>query len=140
MAGILAARNVIVVPTLVLHETFSRLDDLTELIRKDIEFLGAQDERWVRINTILTSDASAERGEEVFRAATPERTCTDCHGQNGEGDIGPNFEQVFAQKTEWEALYTIINGRGAMPAWGEVLDDQQLADVMAYLRTNFGPQ
>ena len=119
---------------------FSRLDDLTELIRKDIEFLGAQDERWVRINTILTSDASAERGEEVFRAATPERTCTDCHGQNGEGDIGPNFEQVFAQKTEWEALYTIINGRGAMPAWGEVLDDQQLADVMAYLRTNFGPQ
>src|SRR5690606_25513785 len=85
---------------------FSRLDDLTELVRAEIEFTGAQDPRWVRINTILNAqDTDVARGEQVFRAASESETCTDCHGDNGEGGFGPNLSQVFAQKTDWQVLH-----------------------------------
>ena len=119
---------------------FSRLDDLTELIRREVEHRGASDERWVRLNDLLIAEGDAERGEAVFRAATPEQTCTECHGENGEGGRGPAYEQVFASKTDWQLLSTIIAGRGEMPAWGELLTDAQLADLFAYLKLSFAAE
>lgn len=116
---------------------FSRLDDLTELVRSEVEFNSAADPRFARINAISLLEGDVEAGEAVFRGASPEQTCTDCHGQNGEGGFGPSYDQVFAQKTDWQVMLTILGGRGAMPAWGEKLSDQQLADLMAFLRTNF---
>ncbi len=119
---------------------FSRLDDLTELVRSEVDFKGASDPSYTRVKAISALQGDVEAGEAVFRAATPNETCTNCHGQNGEGGFGPNYEQVFAQKTEWQIMLTILGGRGAMPAWGEKLTDQQLADLMAFLRTNFSQQ
>lgn len=117
---------------------FSRLDDLTELIRTEVEFSGAQDERWVRIDSILKREGDATRGAELFAAASAEQACTDCHGAQGEGASGPAFDQLFHQRTDWQMMHTIINGRANMPAWGERLSDEDLADVFAYLRTTFG--
>jgi mono/diheme cytochrome c family protein len=116
---------------------FSRLDDLSELLRTEVEYQGARDARWTRMNAILQGDGSVERGEEVFRNATDSETCTDCHGADGQGDIGPSFAQRFAQKTDWQLLHTILEGRGAMPAWGERLSNEELTDLFAYLRANF---
>ena len=116
---------------------FSRLDDLTELIRTEVEFAGSQDPEWVRQNTILAAQGDVAAGEEIFRNTTAERACADCHGDNGEGGQGPAFEAVFAQKTAWQALNTVINGRGNMPAWGEELTDQQLTDLFTYLTTTY---
>ena len=118
---------------------FSRLDDLTELVRSEVDFKGAADPRYSRIKAISLLEGDTAAGEEVFRAATPEETCTNCHGQNGEGGFGPSYDQVFASKTEWQIMLTILDGRGAMPAWGDKLSDQQLADLMAFLRTSFAP-
>lgn len=119
---------------------FSRMDDLTELIRTEVEFHGAQDEEWRRRRDILADEGDLEAGEDVFRNTTEEQACTDCHGENGEGDFGPAFEQRFAQKTEWQLLDTVINGRGSMPAWGESLTDQELTDLFAFLRENFATE
>jgi mono/diheme cytochrome c family protein len=124
---------------------FSRLDDLTTLIRKEVEFKGSQDPRWVRVDDIVLDSqdpavSDTIRGEEVFRKSSDEESCTDCHGDQGQGDFGPAYEQLFAQKTDWELLNTIIEGRGDMPAWGEILTDAQMADLLAYLRGTFAPQ
>jgi mono/diheme cytochrome c family protein len=32
----------------------------------------------------------------------------------------------------------VINGRKAMPAFGDMLSDEQIASVVNYIRTNFG--
>lgn len=116
---------------------FSRMDDLTELIRKEVEFENVTDARWDRLQAILGGEGNVEAGEAVFRGASPEQACTDCHGEQGEGGFGPNLESRFASKTEWELLNTVLVGRGGMPAWGESLTDQQLTDLVAYLRANF---
>jgi mono/diheme cytochrome c family protein len=116
---------------------FSRLDDLTELIRSEVEFAGARDERWTRMNGILSAEGDAAAGREVFANTTPEESCVDCHGDEGKGGFGPDLEQVFAAKTEWQALHTVINGRASMPGWGERLTDQQLTDLFTYLSTTF---
>ncbi len=116
---------------------FSRLDDLTELVRTEVEFAGSSDPKWLRINTILAAPGDATAGEEVFRNTTADQRCTDCHGDTGEGGIGANLPLVFAQKTSWQLLHTVINGRGSMPAWGETLTDQQLTDLFAYLTKTF---
>lgn len=116
---------------------FSRLDDLTELIRSEVDYKGAADPRYTRINAVNALSGDTAAGEQVFRAASETETCTDCHGSNGEGGFGPAYHQVFATKTEWQILLTILEGRGAMPAWGDKLSDQQLADLMAFLRTSY---
>ncbi len=119
---------------------FSRLDDLTELIRREVENKGAQDDRWVRINALINGAGDVTKGEAVFRAASDSETCTDCHGEGGLGDIGPNLTQVFTRKTEWQLIHTILNGRGDMPAWGEILTDGKLTDLFAYLRTTLADE
>lgn len=116
---------------------FSRLDDLTELIRSEVDFKGASDPRYARINAINQLQGDTAAGEQVFRSTSETQSCTNCHGQNGEGGIGPSYDQVFASKTEWQIMLTILEGRGSMPAWGEKLSDQQMADLMAFLRTSF---
>lgn len=116
---------------------FSRLDDLTELIRSEVEFAGSRDPAWLRQNSILAAEGDPVAGEDVFRNTSEDRSCTDCHGESGEGGQGPNLEGVFASKTTWQALNTVINGRGQMPAWGETLTDQQLTDLFAYLTQTF---
>lgn len=116
---------------------FSRMDDLTELMRKEVEFENVTDGRWGRLDGIVRGEGDVAAGEAVFRAATETQTCTDCHGDQGEGGFGPNLESRFAAKTQWELLYTIVEGRADMPAWGEQLTDQQLTDLMAYLSATF---
>jgi mono/diheme cytochrome c family protein len=116
---------------------FSRMDDLTELIRKEVEFENVTDGRWDRLGGILGGEGDVAAGELVFRETDESQACTDCHGEQGEGGFGPNLESRFAQKTDWELLYTVIEGRGGMPAWGEGLTDEQLTDLMAYLRATF---
>lgn len=116
---------------------FSRLDDLTELVRKEVEFRGAQDERWVRIDSILSGEGDATAGAQVFAAASEDETCADCHGDAGEGGIGPPLEGRFASKTEWALLGTILGGRGDMPSWNDRLSDEQLTDLFAWLRDQF---
>ncbi len=117
---------------------FSRIDDLTELMRTEVEFRGTQDERWRRIDGIVGGSGDAEAGAQIFRETTADEQCAECHGDDGRGGFGPDLAQAFTQKTAWQLALTVLDGRGSMPAWGERLDDAQLTDLFAFLRGEFG--
>ena len=118
---------------------FSRMDDLTELMRTEIEYQGSRDDGWRRQQAILSLEGDAERGAALFAQTSETQACAGCHGEDGLGDFGPSFEQLFAQKTSWQMLNTVLYGRGPMPAWGETLTDQELADLFAFLGEEFDP-
>ena len=76
----------------------------------------------------LEGDASA--GEEIFAA----NGCGSCHtleAAGTSGNVGPNLDE--AQPSFEVAVDTITHGAGAMPAFEGQLEDQQIADVAAYV-------
>lgn len=74
-------------------------------------------------------DATA--GKEIFV-----QKCAVCHGQDGKGVVQgtPNFTSPDFERSAVPAqlFQTITNGKGAMPAWGSVLDEQQRWNVLFY--------
>ncbi len=64
--------------------------------------------------------------------------CAGCHGSNGQGVLpgAPNFARgQRLMRTDRELVSSLRNGRNAMPAYLGVLDEAQMYDVIAYLRT-----
>ncbi len=64
--------------------------------------------------------------------------CQACHGAGGEGLMAgtPNFargESLFL--TDQELASVIRAGKGVMPGFGGLLSDDDIANVVAYLRT-----
>ncbi len=93
-------------------------------------------------NPIAFSDASVAEGQTIYAA-----NCAVCHGENGRGD-GPTaaslamspadlHESHVQDLTDGALFYVITNGRSGtpMPAWEEVLDEDQRWNVVNYLRT-----
>lgn len=89
------------------------------------------------------NDVVSARGAVVFSTY-----CVLCHGQSGKGDgraaslqhVPPSDLSKSSRNVEYRLR--IISGGGAsmnrsdsMPAWGEVLTSQQIADVAAYIVT-----
>ena len=66
------------------------------------------------------------RGETVFST-----TCASCHGQNGEGGIGPRLQGLAITIARVKAQ--IDAGGGAMP--GGLVKGGDEADVLAYVAT-----
>ena len=98
------------------------------------------------------------RGSAVYEA-----NCAVCHGANGEGE--PNWKVQNDDLTypapphdetghTWhhadELLFEIVRDGGSqldsstfrsrMPAWGEVLSDEEIQAVIIYLKTLWGPE
>ncbi|HWG57199.1 MAG TPA: cytochrome c [Gaiellaceae bacterium] len=75
-------------------------------------------------------EGNPEAGAEVFAA----NGCGGCHtyGPAGsEGNVGPNLDE---SGTDYEtAVQFVTNGAGAMPAFRDSLEPQQIADVAAYV-------
>jgi len=68
--------------------------------------------------------------------------CRDCHMTGGKGAIGAGAYPALANNAKLaEAGYPIavvIGGQKAMPEFGPMLSDEQVADVINYVRTHFG--
>lgn len=77
----------------------------------------------------LTGDATA--GAEVYATS-----CAACHGASGEGGTGPALTDEVPGKSNAEIEEVVLNGEGSMPAIS--LGDQDLADLLVYLRAEFG--
>ncbi len=64
--------------------------------------------------------------------------CTQCHGEQGEGGIGPSLkdEQWQASQTDEEIFETINLGHDAtsMVAWGEILSASQIQELVKAIR------
>jgi mono/diheme cytochrome c family protein len=85
--------------------------------------------------------ANVAEGARIFKDM-----CVICHGPEGRGD-GPQARilspepQDFTNraymetKTDEELIDVTRDGRGPMPGFGDELTEQQIRDVVAYIRT-----
>jgi mono/diheme cytochrome c family protein len=68
--------------------------------------------------------------------------CQGCHMPNAQGAVGAGMYPALAKNPKLEVagypISVVVNGQKAMPAFGSMLSDQQIADVINYVRTHFG--
>ena len=73
------------------------------------------------------------KGREVFM-----RECMACHGESGEGKLPglPNFKEgktLF--KTDSVLIDIVRDGKGVMPSFNGLLTDEDIRNVVSYLRS-----
>lgn len=82
---------------------------------------------------------STTTGEELYHTM-----CQACHMEDGQGASGagdyPSFVGDERLRTPFYAMDVILNGFRGMPGFRDELTNQQIADVVNYLRTHFGNQ
>jgi cytochrome c oxidase cbb3-type subunit 3 len=96
---------------------------------------------------LLTHAADPGEGKKLYG-----QYCGSCHGESGKGD-GPaatalnpkprnHTDKEYMSKLSDEDMLKVIKGGGAsvgkspiMPPWGAALKDDQIKDVIAYIRT-----
>jgi mono/diheme cytochrome c family protein len=84
----------------------------------------------------LTGDPVAGR---TIYESTASPACASCHQADGNGNAAyPNLHGPARNNAVQSLATTIINGAGQMPAFGTQLSDQQIADVIAYIKMAFG--
>jgi mono/diheme cytochrome c family protein len=68
--------------------------------------------------------------------------CQGCHMSNAKGASGAGVYPALAGDPRLAsgpyAITVILKGQKAMPPFGAYLDDQQVADVVNYVRNHFG--
>jgi mono/diheme cytochrome c family protein len=94
------------------------------------------------------SKASIARGRKIYRTY-----CLSCHQQDGSGVYQmypPSQRSPYVKGKSSTLIKILVNGRtegveingdtynNAMPPFGNTLKDQQIADVLTYVRNNFG--
>ena len=76
-------------------------------------------------------------GEELFA-----NVCQGCHMPDAGGAAGAGAYPSLVADKNLEArgypVYLVLNGRRAMPPFGEMMTDAQIAAVVNYVRTHFG--
>jgi cytochrome c oxidase cbb3-type subunit 3 len=98
-------------------------------------------------STVVAQAADADQGKKLYG-----QFCASCHGQSGKGD-GPaaaalnpkprdHTNQEYMSKMSDDEMLKVIKDGGAsvgksplMPPWGASLKDDQIKDVIAYIRT-----
>ncbi len=80
---------------------------------------------------------SETSGEALFT-----NVCSGCHMPDGKGASGagayPSLADDAALKAGGYPVYVVVNGQRAMPPFGDMMSDDQVAAVVNYLRTHFG--
>ena len=84
-------------------------------------------------------NAQQQAGHQVFNAR-----CAQCHYDRvDQPKNGPGLASIFkkpslhsgAAATDGRVTATVMQGHGLMPAMGSQVDEQQMADLLAYLHT-----
>jgi len=100
--------------------------------------LGADDPPALKSRTFSSGYRFVEMsGEELYV-----NVCRGCHMVDAMGASGAgNYPSLVANRNLEASGYAIdlvLNGRRAMPPFGEMMSDDQIAAVVNYLRTHFG--
>jgi len=78
-----------------------------------------------------------QSGEELYKGI-----CQGCHMPNAQGAVGAGAYPALAGDPRLAAaiypLTVVLNGQRAMPPIGADLSDDQVANVVNYIRTHFG--
>lgn len=91
-------------------------------------------------NPVATSDASVKAGQALYA-----KTCASCHGKTGLGD-GPRAKSLKTlptdftkaeskNQTDGELFYETKTGRGDMPKYEGKLSDDDIWNMVNYVRT-----
>ncbi|MEM6990919.1 MAG: c-type cytochrome [Myxococcota bacterium] len=115
--------------------SFNRVDDFAGVMASEVDFFDFQDGEAARPRTeaVLERTGSASDGATLFAGS-----CTGCHGADGTGSgFAPSLYDRVPLRDDRSLLRTLLQGKGNMPAWAETFDDQQLADLRAFLRARF---
>jgi mono/diheme cytochrome c family protein len=76
-------------------------------------------------------------GEQLFA-----NVCQGCHMPDGKGAAGAGTYPSLAGNRNLEAggypVYVVVRGQRAMPPFGTMMSDDQVAAVVNYVRTHFG--
>lgn len=90
-------------------------------------------------NAVFVTEADKlEKGKAVFM-----KNCTLCHGDNGEGKIGPNFtDNYWLYGNKPGDLFKVVkNGTSkGMQAWKDNLSATDIQNVISYIHTMLGKQ
>lgn len=88
------------------------------------------------------NESPIDRGKRIYQSR-----CVECHGVEGRGDgerapslsprPGSLVSAATSAKSDRELLRTIQHGkpRTAMPAWKDVLTEEEIGEVLRYLRS-----
>lgn len=102
-------------------------------------FAGCEKPERLRSNAELGLNAQQVRGREIY-----DLRCAGCHEPYRKKDLnGPTMAGVFKKQylpsgmraSEERVSDIIMMGKPKMPAFGSVLTQEQLADLLAYMRT-----
>lgn len=70
-------------------------------------------------------------GEQLYQ-----QHCQHCHAADGTGVAGtPPLDRNALMQSDNQLLQVLQQGKGTMPAYLGLLDEEQLRDVIAYMRT-----
>jgi mono/diheme cytochrome c family protein len=76
-------------------------------------------------------------GEELYN-----NVCRGCHMMDGQGASGAGSYPSLASNPKLDQagypVALVVRGRRAMPPFGDMMNDAQVAAVVNYLRTHFG--
>ena len=80
---------------------------------------------------------SFQGGQAIFT-----NVCQGCHMPDAKGAVGAGMYPALAKDEKLETagypVAVVTHGQKAMPPFGALLNDQQIADVVNYVRSNFG--
>ncbi len=85
--------------------------------------------------TNQSSAADINLGREIYQ-----QHCVRCHGNDGGGSMAgaPDFKRGQGlMQSDQDLLARIKSGKNACPAYRGILDEQDIFDVIAYIRTLF---
>lgn len=99
----------------------------------------APEEAARQVNPVLSSSNSISEGMQLYA-----ELCARCHGDQGLGD-GPDGKVLSVKPTNLKAMagrhpdgdfaWKIKNGRGEMPAWEAVLEDEDVWHIVNYIKS-----
>ncbi len=91
------------------------------------------------VNPVAADDVSVKRGRSLYAM-----NCIACHGATGRGD-GPVAATLDPKPADLVVMapmhpggdffWKIENGRGVMPAWKDTLDENQIWDLVNYIKS-----
>ena len=77
---------------------------------------------------VNSQSSDAESGEQIYKTY-----CVACHGDNGKLKLNDAPDLTFSRMTLEERIENITKGGSMMPAFGEVISEEQIQAVAVYL-------
>jgi len=80
--------------------------------------------------------ASSPKPVELGAMLFHERGCEHCHGVDGRGgELGPDLSTIGKRWTKQQIAHQIHDGGGGMPAFGDVLQPDEITTLVEFLHT-----